>query len=89
MTLLSLLKGKVLAFLTYRLHFCEVWAELGDAGETGATSGFPFLLAGFPRRTPPPGLMSWSLTPRDLAPGCSGFPACSPVLSWDLPPRST
>lgn len=86
---LSHLKGKVLAFLTYRLHFSAVWAELGDTGEMGATSGFPFLRAGLPRRTPPPGLMSWSLTTRALALGCSGFPACSPVLSWDPPPRST
>lgn len=89
MTFLSLLKGKVLAFLTYGLHFSAVWAELGDPGEMGATSGFPFLLAGLPRRTPPPGLMSGSLTPRASVPPCSGFPTCSPVLSWDPPPRPT
>ena len=89
MTLLSLLRGMVLAFLTYGLHFSAAWAELGDLRRMGPTSGFPFLLAGLPQRTPPPGLRSWSLTPGASVPRSPGFPASSPVLSGDPPPRPT
>lgn len=86
MTFLSLLKGKVLAFLTYGLHFSAVWAELGDPGEMGATSGFPFLLAGLPRRTPPPGLMSGSLTPRASVPAAPASPPAHQCCPGTRPP---